>query len=78
MDLALTPDQQAFRDKVNAFASRRVAPNAVGIDESGRFPRDLVREAFALGLAGVTVQREWGGGGYDYVAYALAISSGVM
>jgi butyryl-CoA dehydrogenase len=39
------------------------------------FPRELVREAAALGLMGVTIPKEWGGAGHDYVGYALAIEA---
>jgi butyryl-CoA dehydrogenase len=75
VELDLTPAQQAFLDAVSAFARERVAPAAAAIDEEGAFPRALVRDAFALGLAGVTVPRELGGGGRDYVAYALGIEA---
>ena len=57
------------------FAAGRIAPHAARIDDSGTFPADLVREAAALGLMGVTVPAEWGGAGRDYVSYALAIEA---
>jgi len=75
MILELTPEQRAFHERVERFAAERIAPEAAAIDETGRFPRDLVREAAALGLMGVTIPREWGGAGHDYVSYALAIES---
>jgi butyryl-CoA dehydrogenase len=73
MDLDLTPDQSAFLERVSAFAGGRVASRAGAIDETGQFPRDLVTDAAALGLLGVTIAPEWGGAGRDYVSYALAI-----
>ena len=75
MDLEPTADQRAFVDRVAAFARDRVAKEAVRIDESDRFPTALVREAFALGLAGVTVPPDAGGAGRDYVTYALAVEA---
>ena len=75
MDLELSEDQRGYVETVLSFARDRVGPHAVAIDESGRLPRELVREAFALGLAGVTIPRHEGGGGRDYVAYALAIEA---
>jgi butyryl-CoA dehydrogenase len=51
-----------------------VAPQAADIDDRGVFPKDLVREAAALGLMGVTIAREFSGAGRDYVSYALAIA----
>jgi butyryl-CoA dehydrogenase len=52
-----------------------VAPQAALIDESGAFPLELVREAAALGLMGVTIGAEWGGAAQDYVSYALAVEA---
>lgn len=75
MELELTPEQRAFQDRVATFARDRVAGQASAIDESGEFPRDLVREAAAFGLMGVTIGSEWGGAGKDYVSYALAVEA---
>src|SRR5262245_38443328 len=75
MELELTPEQRAFQERVATFARDRVAGQASAIDESGEFPRDLVREAAAFGLMGVTIGGEWGGAGKDYVGYALAVEA---
>jgi butyryl-CoA dehydrogenase len=75
MELELSDQQKAFQATIQAFARERVASQAAGIDESGAFPRDLVREAATLGLMGVTIGREWGGAGQDYISYALAIEA---
>ncbi len=75
MKLELSEQQKAFQAAVQAFARERVAPQAAAIDESGAFPRDLVREVAALGLMGVTIASEWGGAGKDYVSYALAVEA---
>lgn len=73
MDLALSPEQQAFLDRVNAFARDAVRPQAAAIDESDVFPRDLVKQAAGLGLSGVAIPTEWGGAGRDMVTYAHAL-----
>ena len=75
MDLSLTDTQQAFEQQIAAFAAGRVAPQAAAIDEQNAFPLALVREAAALGLMGVTIDRAHGGAGRDYVSYALAIEA---
>ena len=75
MILELTGDQKALQQQVQRFAADRIAPHAAAIDEGNVFPRELVREAAALGLMGVTIAREWGGSGRDYVSYALAIEA---
>ena len=75
MILELTAEQQAYKQRIEQFAADRVAPRAAEIDETGAFPRDLIREAAALGLMGVTIPKEWGGAGLDYVSYALAVEA---
>ena len=75
MDLELTDAQGEFLSRVGEFATTRVAPAAGAIDEQGVFPEELVREAAALGLLGVTIPEERGGAGQDYACYALAIEA---
>jgi butyryl-CoA dehydrogenase len=75
MDFSLSPEQDAFVAGVRAFARDRVAPAAAAIDESGEYPRGLVAEAAALGLMGVTIPKDAGGAGRDYVSYALAMEA---
>ncbi len=75
MDFSLSPDQDAYLARVQAFARDRVAPAAARIDEIGEYPRALVAEAAALGLAGVTIPAAQGGAGRDYTTYAMAIET---
>jgi len=75
MILELSEDQARFRDQAAAFADAAVAPRAQAIDESNQFPRDLLEGLAGLGLLGVTIPREWGGAGRDYVSYALALEA---
>jgi butyryl-CoA dehydrogenase len=75
MILDLTDAQAAFQREIAAFAAERVAPAAAAIDETGRFPRGLVTELASRGLLGVTIPAAWGGGGRDYVSYALALEA---
>jgi alkylation response protein AidB-like acyl-CoA dehydrogenase len=73
--LELSPEQQQFQDQVASFARRAIAPFAAEIDERNEFPRDIVAAAAAEGLLGMTLDRQWGGAGRDYVSYALAIEA---
>ena len=75
MILEPTAAQAAFQNTIATFAAARIAPAAPAIDAEGRYPRELVREMAAQGLMGVTVATEWGGGGRDYVSYALALEA---
>ncbi len=75
MDFSLAPAEEAFLAEVRAFARDRVKGEAAEIDRTGQYPRGLVGEAAALGLAGVTLPREWGGAGRDTVSYAMAVEA---
>jgi alkylation response protein AidB-like acyl-CoA dehydrogenase len=75
MVLELTPEQLAFRQAAERFAREVVAPRAAAIDQSGEFPADVIRAAADAGLCGVTIAKNWGGGGRDYVSYVLAIEA---
>src|SRR6185436_10063565 len=48
---------------------------AAAIDETGDYPVDVMRAAGERGLCGVTIPKAWGGGGRDYVSYAIAIEA---
>jgi alkylation response protein AidB-like acyl-CoA dehydrogenase len=75
MILDLNREQDAFRRTATRFARDVVAPRAAAIDETGEYPFDVVQAAAAEGLLGVTIPKEWGGAGRDYVSYALAIEA---
>ncbi|QCN98627.1 acyl-CoA dehydrogenase (plasmid) [Azospirillum argentinense] len=63
MDFALSEEQQAFRDTARDFAQQEMAPNAAHWDENSVFPVDTLRQAAALGFAGIYVGEEFGGSG---------------
>jgi butyryl-CoA dehydrogenase len=73
--LDLDERQAAFQRDCAAFAAEAVGPRAQAIDESNQFPLDIVKAMAGRGLLGVTIPREWGGAGLDYVSYALALEA---
>ena len=75
MNLDLTDIQKAWQDTVIEFARDHVAPKAAAIGEDDEFPRALIGEAAKLGLMGVTIPKDQGGAGMDYVSYALAMEA---
>ncbi|MBC5768499.1 acyl-CoA dehydrogenase family protein [Ramlibacter albus] len=54
-------DIEAITAAVKRFALERIAPNATKWDEAGEFPRELYREAAALGLQGLGYPEAYGG-----------------
>ena len=73
MNFDLSPEHELLRDTVRQFALEKVAPVAEELDREKRFPYELVAELAELGLMGMTIPEEYGGGGTDTVSYALAV-----
>ncbi|MCA1653399.1 MAG: acyl-CoA dehydrogenase family protein [Sphingomonadales bacterium] len=72
LDFDLGEMADTIRDTTQRFASERIAPIAVKIDETDTFPRQLWPEMGALGLHGITVEEEWGGLGLGYLEHVVA------
>jgi short-chain 2-methylacyl-CoA dehydrogenase len=69
----LENEHKLVRDTVREFALEKIAPVAEELDREKRFPYDLVAELAELGLMGMTIPEEYGGGGTDTLSYAIAI-----
>ena len=61
MDFELTEDQRAVEDAARRFAREKLAPQAALWDEKEIFPVETLREAAALGFAGIYVKSDVGG-----------------
>ena len=61
MDFELNEDQRAIEDAARRFARERLAPFAAEWDEREFFPVETLREAAALGFAGIYVKSDVGG-----------------
>ncbi|MFL5930289.1 MAG: acyl-CoA dehydrogenase family protein [Gaiellaceae bacterium] len=73
MNFDLSSEHELVRTTVREFAEQRVAPVAEELDRDHRFPYELVSELAELGLMGMPIPEEYGGGGTDTLAYAIAI-----
>src|SRR5579864_3246157 len=69
----LTDDEILFRDNVRQFAEERVRPLAKEMDEKGVFEKDLIDQFFQLGLMGIEVPEQYGGGGGKFFEAILAV-----
>ncbi|MCE3234573.1 MAG: acyl-CoA dehydrogenase [Vampirovibrio sp.] len=69
----LTEEQRMIRDMVRDFAVNKVEPRASEIDKTCRFPVETFQEMTEMGLMALPVSEEYGGGGADYLSYAIAV-----
>jgi short-chain 2-methylacyl-CoA dehydrogenase len=73
MDFDLSDHHRLIQQTVRDFARNEVAPVAEELDRTKSFPYDIVRQLGALNLMGIPFPEEYGGGGGDTLAYALAV-----
>jgi alkylation response protein AidB-like acyl-CoA dehydrogenase len=73
MNFDLEHEHELLRDTVRQFALEKVAPVAEELDREKRFPYEIVAELAELGLMGMTIPEEYGGGGTDTLSYAIAV-----
>ncbi len=73
MDFDLSPDHELIRRTVREFAQGEVAPVAEELDRTKSFPYEIVAQLGKLNLMGIPFPEEYGGGGGDTLAYALAV-----
>jgi isovaleryl-CoA dehydrogenase len=57
------PSQESYRDVLLQVIDEVVAPGAAEVDASGKFPVAQVEALGAAGILGLTIPREYGGGG---------------
>jgi alkylation response protein AidB-like acyl-CoA dehydrogenase len=73
MDFNLPDEHRLIQSTVRDFAQQEVAPVAEDLDREKRFPYEIVAKLGELGLMGIPFPQEYGGGGGDSLAYALAV-----
>ncbi|OCS85233.1 acyl-CoA dehydrogenase [Caryophanon latum] len=73
MNFQLTEEHQQLRDMIRDFALNEVAPTAAERDEEERFDREIFDKMAELGLTGIPWPEEYGGAGFDYLAYCIAV-----
>ena len=69
----LTEDETLFRDNIRQFAEDRVRPLSKAMDEEGVFDKGLIHEFFQLGLMGIEIPEQYGGGGGKFFEAILAV-----
>jgi alkylation response protein AidB-like acyl-CoA dehydrogenase len=71
--VALTDDEQLFRDSVRQFAQDNVRPLVREMDEKGVFDHSLIDQFFQLGLMSIEIPDQYGGSGGRFFEAILAV-----
>jgi glutaryl-CoA dehydrogenase (non-decarboxylating) len=71
VDFALTDEQRLVQQSVRAFAEAEILPHIRDWDENGGFPHQMFGKMAELGFLGAPLPERYGGGGMDYISFAL-------
>ena len=66
-------DEQLFRDNIRQFAEERVRPLVKEMDEKQVMDSGLIQELFQLGVMGIEIPEQYGGGGGTFFEAILAV-----
>src|SRR5215831_3757704 len=70
---SLTEDEILFRDNVRQFADERLRPLVREMDEKQLFDKSLIQQFFDLGLMGIEIPENYGGGAGTFFEAILAV-----
>jgi short/branched chain acyl-CoA dehydrogenase len=73
MEFDFADHHRMLRDTVRQFAENEIAPVAEHLDRTKTFPYEIVKRLGELDLMGIPFPPEYGGGGGDSQAYAIAV-----
>jgi len=73
MDFRLTDEQRMLKAMVRELAQRELKPRAAEWEKTGEFPWDNMRKLAQVGVVGLTIPVEYGGGGGNLLDAVLAM-----
>jgi butyryl-CoA dehydrogenase len=73
MEFTLSEEHRLVQSTVREWAAARLLPKAAEMDRAGAYPREMIRELGEMGLTGVFIPEEYGGGGMDTVSYCIVL-----
>jgi butyryl-CoA dehydrogenase/short/branched chain acyl-CoA dehydrogenase len=71
--LVLSEDEQLFRDNIRKFAEESIGPLVKEMDERGSMDHSLIEQFHQLGLMGIEIPEQYGGGGGTFFEAILAV-----
>ena len=69
----LSEDEILFRDNIRQFADDAIRPLSREMDEKGVFDHSLLQQFFQLGLMGIEIPEQYGGGAGTFFEAILAV-----
>src|SRR5690348_10018522 len=69
----LTEDEILFRDNIRQFGDEKMRPLVKEMGEKAIFGKDLIHDFFQLGLMGIEIPEQYGGGGAKFFEAILAV-----
>ena len=73
MDFELTEEQKMLKEQMARFVDERVVPLAPVIDAEERFPEENFKALAGMGIFGMSLPEEYGGGGADFLSCLLVM-----
>lgn len=70
---SFTEDENLFRENIQQFAEEKIRPRVKEMDEKGVFDHSLIQQFFQLGLMGVEIPEQYGGGAGTFFEAILAV-----
>lgn len=71
VDFSLSEEHKALVESARRFTKERIIPIAAECDRESRFPMDVFKEAWNVGLINPTIPAEYGGSGFGELENAM-------
>lgn len=71
LNFALSEDQKALVETARRFTREKIAPVAAECDRDSKFPMDVFKQAWEIGLVNPSIPEEYGGSGMGELPNAL-------
>jgi acyl-CoA dehydrogenase len=73
LDFSFSEEQKALANTVRQFTADRITPVAAECDREARFPHDVYRAAWELGLVAPMIPEEYGGAGLPEIDHTIIV-----
>ncbi len=71
INFELNDEQKLLKETAKSFAENEIRPKAEDYDRDSIFPRDIINQAWELGLMNTSIEEAYGGAGLDYTSGSI-------